>query len=562
MAQYSRSGQLWVRVIQANIFGLKKDPYLQLGIAQNENITIPLKTIVTTVSTDRVIYWNEEFAMYVPDISTHKLMIQLMEPHTLTKDLQIGKAILDISPDMFGGQIIESVLKISEVARNESKIASINGSIRSINPLARKACDQPFGGEIKILFNFTPSPAITQTLKIPSFRLFLERYTYFPGEVVRGTLLLNVGTPRQVRGVRLHFLGEEYVQWQESHTTTHTGANGQMQTTTHTVTHSDRFQFFNVEQTLFGFNKKDGGKLDIPSNCYVWPFEFTLPQNLPPSVEDGCNYIRYNIRGYMDIPWGRDIKVEMRLKICVEYARLNWAPEAYHTSKKMPLSFDNNQRVNMLTELPSTVSYIGSPFRFSVNVQNGLQSKELKYLNIELVQKAKLTACGRHRHLSKTVFKLKTTSGFPVAPGDQRQIIVEFQIPPDIHPTLPRTLSPIFTIDYDLYVEIDIQGLFSGKAKEKIQLILGHQLPFNPPPMNFMDGMGNHGSTLQLIEAFNCLIPPPPPLFGQNMGPGAMEDCSFVVPVIPHYEGHVVSHDGCGQTLPFTGPIYPSVTED
>jgi len=58
-------------------------------------------------------------------------------------------------------------------------------------------------------------------LKLPMFRLFLERNQYFPGETIRGQVTLNIGEPKKMRGVRIQFWGKQqtYILKQETYHT-------------------------------------------------------------------------------------------------------------------------------------------------------------------------------------------------------------------------------------------------------------------------------------------------------------------------------------------------------
>lgn len=55
-------------------------------------------------------------------------------------------------------------------------------------------------------------------LRMPSFRMQLERGVYWSGEVIRGHILFNVGKPKKIRGVRVRFDGYSMCEWYESET--------------------------------------------------------------------------------------------------------------------------------------------------------------------------------------------------------------------------------------------------------------------------------------------------------------------------------------------------------
>lgn len=57
------------------------------------------------------------------------------------------------------------------------------------------------GGELRIFVQATPlatrNPA--KGVRLHTFRMILERNVYFPGEVVRGALVFNVGTVEEMK---------------------------------------------------------------------------------------------------------------------------------------------------------------------------------------------------------------------------------------------------------------------------------------------------------------------------------------------------------------------------
>ena len=69
----------------------------------------------------------------------------------------------------------------------------------------------------------------------------------------------------------------------------------------HTVTYMDKQDFFNFQ--MYFLTKTQGNDLYLEVGDYSYPFQFTLPINLPSSFEHQIGKTRYTIEGTIDIPW-------------------------------------------------------------------------------------------------------------------------------------------------------------------------------------------------------------------------------------------------------------------
>ena len=68
-------------------------------------------------------------------------------------------------------------------------------------------------------------------------------------------------------------------------------------------------QYVNVNQNLYGYN---GDQTEIPRGSYEFPFNFTLPQNIPSSFDLGtkgrvrCGRVQYYVKVKIERPWKFD----------------------------------------------------------------------------------------------------------------------------------------------------------------------------------------------------------------------------------------------------------------
>jgi hypothetical protein len=205
-------------------------------------------------------------------------------------------------------------------------------------------------GEIHVLHMFTPKilPKKADPVRLPSFRLVLERSTYFPGEVVRGNVVFNVNRPREIRGVRVKFHGFSHVRWSEQH------GHGKHR---HTVVYESWDTYFNVIATVHGNARGSKDKFILEPGAYAWPFQFSLPLNMPPSWEAQYGRNRYLIAPYVDIPWAADKETCQLLNIVVHYPSLQRL--LVQTADKATGGLISSRKIRCTATIPEIV-YTGS----------------------------------------------------------------------------------------------------------------------------------------------------------------------------------------------------------
>lgn len=88
--------------------------------------------------------------------------------------------------------------------------------------------------------------------KIDIFRVDFagNKKTFYPGEIMQGSIVLKTNKELKLRGIRIYFRGESRVRWTESHTT----GSGSNRRTSHR-TYSNHEDHINVMSTLYGKGK-------------------------------------------------------------------------------------------------------------------------------------------------------------------------------------------------------------------------------------------------------------------------------------------------------------------
>nr|XP_022329204.1 arrestin domain-containing protein 2-like [Crassostrea virginica]XP_022329205.1 arrestin domain-containing protein 2-like [Crassostrea virginica] len=142
--------------------------------------------------------------------------------------------------------------------------------------------------------------------KIRTFTIELRnpQGVYYPRQVVRGEVILELDAPAKVREIRISFRGEAYVDWPSS-TSPGDKTSGpkkggfRLPTDDH---YSACEEYFNRTIPLFGKGRGEGEINYLPVGRHSYPFDFGLPDALPSSFEGPWGYVRYFINTTIDRP--------------------------------------------------------------------------------------------------------------------------------------------------------------------------------------------------------------------------------------------------------------------
>jgi len=142
-----------------------------------------------------------------------------------------------------------------------------------------------------------------------------DRGQYVGGDVVYGTVYLNVLHPFTARSLIVEFQGYEKVFWEYEHTEFYQ-ENGQQKTRKIVKSHGGENTFFKDAFTLISY---PGG---FPMGQWSYPFQYRLPDKLPGVFEKkklrGLKLvakIRYKIKATVDVSMGFDLKTKSHLVV-------------------------------------------------------------------------------------------------------------------------------------------------------------------------------------------------------------------------------------------------------
>jgi len=284
-------------------------------------------------------------------------------------------------------------------------------------------------------------------------QLAMDKPYYIGGEIIKGTVTLNLREAIPAHAVKIKWNGSEktYIE-----NTVDNRVN----------VYKGHKEFFNTTTILF---QNPSGHSTIPPGSHVWPFMFTLPPNLPSSffekyIEfDGDKVkasIAYKVKVFVDMP-GSDIKAKEKL-IIAELLTQRVLPVAETKVKSFAFS---KGKIRFTGEMGKNVLIPGEVVPIHIKFNNPT-NKPVQNIKIKLIRKLTIKA----QILSKTTMKEMAVWKFPGQPkGVDWDGMVEVQLPEKIYPSSEGTLTQC---SYIMSIELDLPWAFDLIIHPKIVLAL------------------------------------------------------------------------------------------
>ncbi|KAK9885191.1 hypothetical protein WA026_010698 [Henosepilachna vigintioctopunctata] len=179
----------------------------------------------------------------------------------------------------------------------------------------------------------------------------------YPGALLQGKVSCNFNSSRDVRSIKIRCYGKEHTEWRGS------GKNNPRYTATH--------YFFQMETKLF----EPENSAMLPGT-YTYPFTFLLPENLPSTFEFPYGYIRYSLKGIIDIPLAVDPRDRIDLQL-ISVLDISTLPanlrQPCHASQESSLNcclFFSSEPIKMEAQLNKLVFLPGETIRINLEIQN------------------------------------------------------------------------------------------------------------------------------------------------------------------------------------------------
>ncbi|GAB9472303.1 hypothetical protein Gpo141_00009484 [Globisporangium polare] len=219
----------------------------------------------------------------------------------------------------------------------------------------------------------------------------VEKPSYVAGEIVRGTIYVEVYEPIQCDALVLKATGKEKVEWRESRNE----SDGDGNTITKYEDHDDEKEFFKQKIVICAIPQEY-----MPGH-YMYPFEYQLPVELPGVfhlesyssgfVDDLKAKIKYKFKATLDVGgfFSKDLKADCNLAVHERNMQLIRPSEDSTTQNVNFLCCLNKGTCNLAVAMDKNVYLPGEVAQIQCQINNN-SSVEISAMHCHLYQDIKL----------------------------------------------------------------------------------------------------------------------------------------------------------------------------
>ncbi|XP_076649562.1 arrestin domain-containing protein 17-like isoform X2 [Halictus rubicundus] len=334
-----------------------------------------------------------------------------------------------------------------------------------------------------------------------TFRIEFDKpdATYVPGEMVTGSIILDIAKVKKVRGFYFVAKGAALVRWTETR---------RRKGETERLTYSASQKYFSVRTDILEPSELDS-RINIPEGHHQFPFQFQVPSNIPSSFEHEHGHIRYTVKAVIDRPWKFDHECKAAFTV-VSILDLN-----AHRDKCLGIYDEdeetfcfclcNKGAMNIVTQTPSSGYVPGQAINIMVNYKNDSEIQITK-ITTKLKRVLKLHATSK----TKTEHSEISSNSYAGPFTSQGVANLEIRVPPIPPSHLP--FCDIIDLNYNLKVIVHVTGLYC-KIERSYPLLIG-SIPLycapSTPPIEKINITTHPTMPMPEIPGTSNLPPPPP----------------------------------------------------
>ncbi|CAB3411178.1 unnamed protein product [Caenorhabditis bovis] len=323
-------------------------------------------------------------------------------------------------------------------------------------------------------------------------RLAGDRQVFFPGDLVAGTITVEIPDGFKARKLTTRLVGKAYTYWEgDARNNTKIKNNVIVRVRHNTADHHAKMIYVKAETATW---KNENSRHEWSTGTYNYPFSFQLPLKCPPSFEGELGYIRYFIKVVIDRPWKfddklakcftvlpvvdlsavRNAKVDSRRHICERVGSFWWnrgvvklelklTKQGFVPGEEMEceITVDNNSKTNfnkLQLCLIQSVTYTG--FR------DGFQGSKCEKNSSQVLVSTRLNS--QMRVDDRTFFD--ETIDANVQSNSKEQIVKNILIPA-LCPSIK--CCDLIEVDYKLKLKLKPSGNFANSIKLEAPFIIG-----------------------------------------------------------------------------------------
>ncbi|XP_070495152.1 arrestin domain-containing protein 2-like [Chironomus tepperi] len=284
--------------------------------------------------------------------------------------------------------------------------------------------------------------------------------SYYPGQLLSGTVELKLDSPTKVRGFYVQVFGSGKSDWKQSKWVLYR----------HQIVRYIGIENY-VHSRTYLFGEYGGPIIELPAGTHNYKFFGQLPFHLPYSLKLTHGKISYHVKAVLDIPWKTDKNAEVAFTV-FPHDDLNLYPELksalrYKTSKCFtPPTHESN-----LFHMTGTIPYRGFATNdyapVYIHYENN-SSKDIIGTKIKLCQTMVFNSpLQSKKKVKEIVVNEARFEGIPAK--SSKTIQAEIQIPYVM--TTNEQFSQVVIIRY--FIEVVAETRVDDNPKLKFHVVIG-----------------------------------------------------------------------------------------
>ncbi|XP_014210428.1 arrestin domain-containing protein 17 [Copidosoma floridanum] len=278
--------------------------------------------------------------------------------------------------------------------------------------------------------------------------------TYHPEQTVTGKIILELDSPKKIRGIKLSVKGEADTYWSTDREELNN--EGRYINETDVVTgHEDYFKAH-----FYVLGSESSQEIELPAGTHTYPFNYVLPPNLPSSFESDFGRIRYTAKAVLDRPWKFDQETKVAFTV-VSHFDLN-----KESSASEQVDLEENKTfcclccgtpplsVNVRLPVRGYVPGQAIPVKVNVENQSGVTVDTIKLKLVKIITYSATTPRTEKKVVDLTVSEV---SKGPVNGNETTSYEQNLDVPP-LPPSFLNHCG-LIDLEYKLTIEACVSGL-------------------------------------------------------------------------------------------------------
>lgn len=325
--------------------------------------------------------WNEEYYIVLPS-NAETLTFNIIHYNRIMKNVPLGTVQVNLGQINASNMGAELRLPLQAQGAPQSSHAAGSGELIVIVrmlPITRAETNQVY-----VARPYAP------------LRLQLERFVYFPGEVVRANLIVQVpeANGKSIDWIHVEATGKTHMEFRSEQSLIPTS---HMDYVTKKFINPSDYTWFSVRASVLGLDvTMKGAAAHLNRGLHVWSIEFPLPATLPPTYNRQSFWSVYNLTMLVSIA-GKVQTFAKELFIC---PLLNAIPPTLNTPFAPILAAPSTVPSALKWSNPPVIS-AGFPFDVTFDFTN--QSNEsFSSVSVHLRTLRVYTVCANGQWLANT----------------------------------------------------------------------------------------------------------------------------------------------------------------